>query len=160
MPTRLEHDLTAFTPDERLPYIVTSSVEFGAEHIRVLRCTAKGHIASGAETFNAPVFDLPIDGFGDASITVTHIITPDENTAAALIAAGSASALSLDNFTTLVRETRMKLNASEREIDPLVPRTVNDAASSAYATGQRLYSLLHRQMPRVQAALAHSRAIK
>ena len=150
--------MSILTPDNRLPYVVTSSVNYRADTIRILRSTTKGSIASGAEEYDAPIIDINIREFADKSFDAVLIITPDQATTKAIITAVGRSSMSCADFEVLVHETARELKADEREIDPLGTREVVDAASSAYATAQRVYNVLCRQMPRVQAAVAADRS--
>jgi hypothetical protein len=146
---------TTFSHDDRLPYTVTSSVRFNETSVRLLRCTAKGHIASGAEMFDAPVIEVPLAALADVEIATTRIITPDRETTNAITATAGVTSVCIDDFMLIVSETAASLKADERDYEPLHARAVKDAPSSAFATAQRLYEMIHRQMPRVQAALAN-----
>ncbi len=92
--------------------------------------------------------------FARECFRAVRIITPDQETAHAITTATGASAISIDDFKTLVRRTAVALKASERETRALAPRQVLDGPSSGYASAQELYSLLVRQMPRVQSAVS------
>ena len=143
-----------FKTDSRLPYTITSSVRFGVERIRILRCTTKGGIASGADEYDAPVLNIAITDFRDDAISATRIITPDDETTQAIFAQHNLRVTDIDEFEALTNELSISMKAGEREIEALQIRAVTDAASSAFSTAQRVFWLLSRQMPRVQLALA------
>ena len=145
-----------FKTDSRLPYTITSSVRFGVERIRILRCTAKGAIASGAEEYDAPVLNIVLTDFRDDAISASRIITPDDETTQAIFAEHSLRVTDIDEFEALTSELSKSMKAGQREIAELQIRAATDAASSAFSTAQRVFWLLSRQMPRVQLALATS----
>ena len=146
--------MITFTHDDRLPYVVTSSIAFGAEKMRVLRCTAKGSIASGADEYDAPILDVPLTQFADSVFDEVLIITPDLETADTITTVTGRDAISLDDFGARVRATAEAMKADQRPAEPLCARAAVDASSSAYSTAQRVYELLQRQMPRVRAKFA------
>ena len=150
--------MTIFTPDPRLPYAVTSSIEFGTDQIRILRSTAKGSIASGAEEYAAPVLDITMPDFADRAFDEVLVITPDPETARAITDLTGRHAMSLHDFEMLVHKVATEQKADERGAEELGVRNTIDAATSAYATAQRVYSLLRRQMPRVQGQVASYRS--
>lgn len=145
--------MITFTHDDRLPYVVTSSIAFGTEKMRVLRCTSKGSIASGAEEYDAPILDIELGQFADSAFDEVVIITPDPETAEAITTTTGRDAISLEDFGARVRETAEAMKAAERPAEPLRARAAVDAPSSAYSTAQRVYELLQRQMPRVRAEI-------
>jgi hypothetical protein len=149
--------MITFTHDDRLPYVITSSIAFGTDRMRVLRCTSKGSIASGAEEYDAPILDVPLSQFADSAFDQVAIITPDPETADAITTAAGRDAISLDDFGARVRATAEAMKADERPAQSLRARAAVDATSSAYSTAQRVYDLLQRQMPRVQTASVSSR---
>jgi hypothetical protein len=150
--------MTIFTPDPRLPYAVTSSIEFGTDQFRILRSTAKGSIASGAEEYDAPVLDITMPDFAHGSFDEVLVIAPDPETARAITDLTGRHVMSFDDFEVLVRTVATEQKADERGADELGVRNPVDVATSAYATAQRVYSLLRRQMPRVQGQVASYRS--
>ena len=144
--------MTDFTYDDRLPYVVTSSIKYGTSAMRILRCTIEGKIATASETYDAPVIDIPVSAFADKCFESVCIITPDEETAAAINNAGG-SAVEVAKFKSSVSEVATLLKATPRESSTLATREAIDASSSAYATAQEVYAEVFKQMPRVQSRL-------